>query len=125
MKPRPLSPHLQIYKWQITMILSICHRASGIALGLGTLLLVSWLLCLALGPSSFSIINLIINHWFGQFVLFGYSVVIFYHFFNGIRHLMWDFGYGYEMNTVYTTGYLVIIFSLILTAIIWTIVWFL
>ena len=78
MKPRPLSPHLQIYKWQITMILSICHRASGIALGLGTILLVSWLLCLALGPSSFSIINLIINHWFGQFILFGYSVVIFY-----------------------------------------------
>ena len=69
-KPRPLSPHLQIYKWQLTSIMSIGHRASGIALSLGSFLIVIWIVALALGPEYFSLINTLISHWFGQFVLF-------------------------------------------------------
>ena len=123
MKPRPLSPHLQIYKWQITMIMSIGHRASGIALACGSLLVVIWLASLALGPNAYNYIHLIITHWFGQFVLFGYSLVIFYHLLNGIRHLSWDFGYGYEIKSVYFSGYLVFFLSFILTVTIWIFSW--
>tara|TARA_A100001011_G_scaffold387177_1_gene464509 strand:- start:286 stop:663 length:378 start_codon:yes stop_codon:yes gene_type:complete len=123
MKPRPLSPHLQIYKWQITMIMSIGHRASGIALACGSLLVVIWLASLALGPNAYNYIHLIITHWFGQFVLFGYSLVIFYHLLNGIRHLSWDFGYGYEIKSVYFSGYLVFFLSFIFTLTIWIFSW--
>lgn len=123
MKSRPLSPHLQIYKWQITMVMSIGHRASGIALACGTFLVVLWLVALALGPNIYSYFYIIVNNWFGQFVLFVYSLVIFYHLLNGIRHLSWDFGYGYEIKTVYLSGYLVFFLSFILTATIWIYSW--
>ncbi len=106
------------------MIMSIGHRASGIALMCGTLLLVLWLICLALGPDSYNFIKIIINHWFGQFIIFCYSFIVFYHLFNGIRHLSWDLGYGYEIEKVYLSGYLVFIFAIIFTSIIWSIVWF-
>ena len=78
-KPRPLSPHLQIYKPQLTSILSICHRATGVVLAAGTGLVCLWLIALALGENSFAIATMIIQHPLGQFVLFGYSVVLFYH----------------------------------------------
>ena len=123
-KPRPLSPHLQIYKWQLTSIMSIGHRASGIALSLGSSLIVMWLVTLALGPEYFFLINKIISHWFGQFVLFGFSVVLFYHMLNGVRHLSWDLGYGFDLATVYKTGYSVLIIAIILTTITWLVVWF-
>jgi succinate dehydrogenase / fumarate reductase cytochrome b subunit len=122
-KPRPLSPHLQIYSWQLTSLMSIGHRASGVALAFGTMLIVFWLVALASGPEWFGIISNIISHWFGQFVLFGYSAALFYHLLNGIRHISWDIGYGFEMNTVYRTGYAVLITAVILTSITWLIVW--
>ena len=122
-KPRPLSPHLQIYKWQLTSIMSIGHRASGIALSLGSFLIVIWLVALATGPENFLLVNNIISHWFGQFVLFGFSVVLFYHMLNGIRHLSWDLGYGFELPTVYKTGYSVLVVAIILTTITWLAVW--
>ena len=122
-KPRPLSPHLQIYKWQLTSIMSIGHRASGIALSLGSFLIVIWLVALATGPENFLLVNNIISHWFGQFVLFGFSVVLFYHMLNGIRHLIWDLGYGFELSTVYKTGYSVLVVAIILTTITWLTVW--
>ena len=122
-KPRPLSPHLQIYKWQLTSIMSIGHRASGIALSLGSFLIVIWLVALATGPENFLLVNNIISHWFGQFVLFGFSVVLFYHMLNGIRHLCWDLGYGFELSTVYKTGYSVLVVAIILTTITWLAVW--
>ena len=122
-KPRPLSPHLQIYKWQLTSIMSIGHRASGIALSLGSFLIVIWLVTLATGPELFSHVNKVISHWFGQLVLFGFSVVLFYHMLNGVRHLSWDLGYGFDLTTVYKTGYSVLITAIILTTITWLSVW--
>tara|TARA_B100000989_G_scaffold149709_1_gene111629 strand:- start:582 stop:992 length:411 start_codon:yes stop_codon:yes gene_type:complete len=122
-KPRPLSPHLQIYKWQLTSIMSIGHRASGIALSLGSFLIVIWLVTLATGPEYFSHVNKVISHWFGQLVLFGFSVVLFYHMLNGVRHLSWDLGYGFDLTTVYKTGYSVLITAIILTTITWLGVW--
>lgn len=122
-KPRPLSPHLQIYKWQLTSIMSIGHRASGIALSLGSFLIVIWLVTLATGPEYFSHVNKVISHWFGQLVLFGFSVVLFYHMLNGVRHLSWDLGYGFDLTTVYKTGYSVLITAIILTTITWLSVW--
>ena len=122
-KPRPLSPHLQIYKWQLTSIMSIGHRASGIALSLGSFLIVIWLVTLATGPEYFSHVNKVISHWFGQLVLFGFSVVLFYHMLNGVRHLSWDLGYGFDLTTVYKTGYSVLITAIILTTITWMGVW--
>ena len=123
-KPRPLSPHLQVYKWQLTSLMSIGHRASGIALSLGTFLIVFWLVALAAGPELFSYVHQFISHWFGQFILFGFSVVLFYHLLNGIRHLSWDLGYGFDISNVYKTGYAVLVASLILTSITWLFVWF-
>ena len=123
-KPRPLSPHLQVYKWQLTSLMSIGHRASGIALSLGTFLIVIWLVALAAGPKLFSFVHQVVSHWFGQFILFGFSVMLFYHLLNGIRHLSWDLGYGFDISYVYKTGYAVLIASLILTSITWLTVWF-
>ena len=123
-KPRPLSPHLQVYKWQLTSLMSIGHRASGIVLLVGTFLIVIWLVALAAGPELFSYVNKVISHWFGQFILFGFSVVLFYHLLNGIRHLSWDLGYGFDINNVYKTGYAVLVTALILTSITWLTVWF-
>ena len=123
-KPRPLSPHLQVYKWQLTSLMSIGHRASGLALSLGTFLIVIWLVALAAGPELFFYVHQVISHWFGQFILFGFSVVLFYHLLNGIRHLSWDLGYGFDISNVYKTGYAVLVASLILTSITWLLVWF-
>ena len=123
-KPRPLSPHLQIYKWQLTSLMSIGHRASGIALSLGSILIVTWLVTLATGPEFFSIVSLVISHWFGQLILFGFSVVLFYHLLNGIRHLSWDLGYGFNLSAVYKTGYAVLLTALLLTVATWSAVWF-
>ena len=123
-KPRPISPHLQIYSWQLTSLMSIGHRASGIVLALGTSLVVLWLLALASGPEWFEIVSSFVSHWFGQLVLFGYSAVTFYHLLNGIRHISWDIGYGFELDAVYRTGYAVLTTAVILTSITWLIVWF-
>ena len=123
-KTRPLSPHLQIYKWQLTSLMSIGHRASGIALSLGSILIVTWLVTLATGPDLFSIASLVISHWFGQFILFGFSVVLFYHLLNGIRHLSWDLGYGFNLSIVYKTGYAVLFTAVFLTVVTWSTVWF-
>ena len=123
-KPRPLSPHLQVYKWQLTSLMSIGHRASGIALSLGTFLIVIWLVALAAGPELFFYVNKVISHWFGQFILFGFSVALFYHLLNGIRHLSWDLGYGFDISNVYKTGYTVLVTALILTSFTWFTIWF-
>ena len=103
-KTRPLSPHLQIYKLPLPAVMSISHRLSGVALSSGTILLAIWLLCLAGGQESFAIAQMVTSHWFGQLVLFGYSVALFYHMCNGIRHLFWDAGKGLEIESVYRSG---------------------
>ena len=122
-KPRPLSPHLQVYRPQLTSILSITHRASGIVLTTGTLVLALWLIAVASGPKTFAIMAAIVGHPLGQFVLFGYSVALFYHSCNGIRHLGWDLGLGLTIPDVYRSGYFVLGATCGLTALLWLSVW--
>jgi succinate dehydrogenase / fumarate reductase cytochrome b subunit len=123
-RQRPLSPHLQIYKPQLTSLLSILHRATGVALSIGSVILVSWVVALSLGETAYSSYSMIINSWFGKLVLFGFTFGLFYHLSNGIRHLFWDAGYGYDLKLAYTSGALVIISSLTLTIVTWFIVLF-
>ena len=89
-RQRPLSPHLQIYKPQLTSILSILHRATGIALSMGSIILVFWVIALTLGDTTYTLYLKVINNWFGKLILFGFTFALFYHLSNGIRHLFWD-----------------------------------
>lgn len=118
---RPLSPHLQIYKWQITMVTSVTHRATGIALGAGALLLAWWLIAIASGPEAYGTVSAFLSSWFGRLVLFGFTWALFYHLCNGIRHLAWDAGMGFELPAMRKSGVTVIIASVVLTVITWII----
>lgn len=112
---RPLSPHLQIYKPQLTATLSILHRATGVFLVLGTLLLVYWLTALAQGPDSYAGAQAFFGSIFGRLILFPWVFALFYHLCNGIRHLFWDMGAGFEISTVYASGKFVILTAIALT----------
>ncbi len=105
---RPLSPHLQIYRWYLTMAMSIAHRASGVGLALGLLLLTWWLTALARGPEAFALVRAAIDNPLGGLVLFGYTLAAFYHMTNGVRHLVWDLGIGLEKETAERSGLLVL-----------------
>ena len=118
---RPLSPHLQIYRWQLTSVLSILHRATGIALTVGTLLLVWWLVAAANGPDSFESVQWFLGSWLGLLLLFGWSVALFYHLCNGIRHLWWDTGRGLDLRSVYASGWAVLAGTAILTILAWVV----
>ena len=91
-RTRPLSPHLQVYRPQMTSVMSILHRAAGVVLTTGTLIMAAWLVSLALGKEAYDVVVMVIGHPLGQFVLFGYSVALIYHALNGVRHLGWDLG---------------------------------
>ena len=123
-RPRPLSPHLQVYKPQLTSILSILHRGTGIVLSIGSIFLVSWIMVLTLGESAYQIYSQLVNNWFGKLVIFGFTFGLFYHLSNGIRHLFWDAGYGYDLKDAYISGFAVIFSSISLTLITWLIVYF-
>ena len=123
-RPRPLSPHLQVYKPQLTSILSILHRGTGIVLSIGSIFLVSWILVLTLGESAYQIYSKLVNNWFGKLVIFGFTFGLFYHLSNGIRHLFWDAGYGYDLKDAYISGFAVIFSSISLTLITWLIIYF-
>ncbi len=116
---RPLSPHLQVYKLPLPAVLSIIHRGTGVVLAIGTLLVTYWLAALAGGEESFNSTNAILGSWFGKLVLFGWSWALFYHLSNGIRHLMWDTGFGFDLPTTYLTGKIVIAASFVLTILLW------
>jgi succinate dehydrogenase / fumarate reductase cytochrome b subunit len=118
---RPLSPHLQVYKPQLTSIMSIAHRATGIALAVGTLLLAWWLLAASAGPDAFADAQGFMGSWFGLLVLFGFSYALMYHLCNGIRHLFWDAGYGFELETAYKSGWMTVGSSVVLTIVAWII----
>lgn len=118
---RPLSPHLQIYKPQITSVLSISHRATGVGLAAGTLLLTWWLLAAAAGPEAFAVVQGFLGSWLGYLILFGFSYALMYHLCNGIRHLCWDAGWGFELETVTKSGWATVIASVALTVIAWAI----
>ena len=118
---RPLSPHLQVYRPQLTSVLSITHRATGIGLSFGIILLITWLVAAAAGTNYFNMVNSVVTSWFGKLVLLGFTWALFYHLCNGIRHLFWDAGFGFELSTVYKSGYATIAGSIILTATAWII----
>lgn len=116
---RPLSPHLQIYRWQITMTLSILHRASGLMLSLGSVFFVYWLLALSSGEVAFAHVQAQLASAPGQVLLVAWSAALFFHLSNGIRHLFWDVGLGFEMPTVRRSGWAVIFATLVLTVLTW------
>ena len=116
---RPLSPHLQVYRPQITSTLSILHRITGIALAVGTLLLTWWLVAAAAGPEAFATAQGFIGSILGRLLLFGWSVALFYHLCNGIRHLVWDAGYGFEIETTTRSGWTVVAATAVLTLVAW------
>ncbi len=112
---RPLSPHLLIYRPQITSMLSIVHRVTGVGLFVGFVLGVWWFFAAAAGPEYFELVDWIVTSWIGNLVMLGCCWALWYHFCNGIRHLFWDAGYGFELETVTKTGYAVLIASGVLT----------
>jgi succinate dehydrogenase / fumarate reductase, cytochrome b subunit len=119
MRDRPLSPHLQIYKPMLTMMMSIVHRITGSALYLGTLLLIWWLIAAAAGPNAYAMVQWFMETLLGRFILFGYTWALIHHALGGIRHLIWDLGHGFgpaerEWLTVAT-----LVGSVGLTIVIW------
>lgn len=121
MRARPLSPHLQVYRWQLTMLLSIAHRASGVALSVGALGLVAWLLAVAAGPAAYAQWQALAGSLPGQTVLFLMSMALVYHLLNGLRHLLWDSGRAMDIPSVYRTGYTVLVLTVVLTSAIWAV----
>ncbi len=116
-----MSPHLQIYKPQLTSVLSISHRITGVGLAAGTLLLTWWLLAAASGPEAFATVQGFLGSWIGYLILFGFSYALMYHLCNGVRHLFWDAGRGFELPTVYKSGWAVVFGAAALTVIAWAI----
>ena len=116
---RPLSPHLQVYRPQLTSMLSITHRLTGVALAAGTFLLVWWLVAAATGPEAYATAQVAISSVIGRLLLFGWTLALFYHLCNGIRHLFWDAGYGYELKSAYASGWAVMAGSVALTLLAW------
>ena len=117
----PLSPHLQIYRWHISSLLSIAHRISGVINLFALILIFFWLIFLSFGESNYESFLLIINSFFGKFILIGFTWSMSYHLLSGIRHFFWDLGYGYEIKTANISGVVAIVGSLILTIIFWII----
>jgi succinate dehydrogenase / fumarate reductase cytochrome b subunit len=124
---RPLSPFMlgQYYRFQWTSLLSIIHRVTGVGLSVGTLLVAAWLISLAMGPMVYADFARHLTAWYGQVLLFGWSWALMYHLGNGIRHLFWDIGWGFDIKTAEKTGYAVVAASLLLTAAAWAVAYFL
>ena len=120
-KNRPISPHLQIYAPQITSVLSITHRFTGIALYLSAILFSAFVISASFGETTFDLVQSLVGSWLGKTVLFCITLAVYYHLSNGIRHLFWDFGKGFDLNSVRLSGYAVLAFSLFLTSVTWVI----
>lgn len=115
---RPLSPHLQVYRLPLTAILSITHRITGVGLAFGALILVAWLAAAAAGGSAFATMSGVMGSWVGRIVLFGFTWALFYHLANGIRHLFWDAGFGYEKADARLSGIAVALISVVVAAVV-------
>ena len=118
---RPLSPHITVYRPQITSVLSILHRITGVALTLGAVLVVWWLLAAATGPEAFALIDGLLTSWLGLLVLAGSAWALAYHTANGIRHLFWDMGYGFDLENAARSGQAVVAASVVLTVLVFVI----
>lgn len=116
---RPMSPHLQVYKLPLTALLSVAHRGTGVVLSVGTLFLAWILVCAANGPEGFATAQAVLSSWFGYLVLFGFTFALYLHFFNGIRHLIWDIGKGFELEQVQHSAKMAIVGTLVMTVLTW------
>ncbi len=116
---RPLSPHLQIYKLPLTAMMSVLHRGTGVVISIGTLLLVWVLAKAAMGAEAFAWTQWLLSSWFGYLVLIGFTFSLYAHFCNGIRHLIWDMGYGFDVSKANTGAMISLITAVALTVLTW------
>ena len=116
---RPLSPHLSIYRWPITMTLSILHRGTGLAMAVGLLVLAAWLLSAAAGSVEYADFMGLMSTWFGRLLLIGWTFAFFYHLANGIRHLVWDTGRGFEKSQATGSAWFVLVAAVLATVLFW------
>jgi succinate dehydrogenase / fumarate reductase, cytochrome b subunit len=116
---RPTSPHLQVYRLPLTAKLSISHRITGVFLSAGLVITVLFLLALAGGQSSWEVAHGLLASWFGQLVLFGFTLVLNYHMCNGIRHLLWDMGQGFSLEAASRNNKIVLVASVAITLLVW------
>ena len=118
---RPLSPHLQIYRPMLTMMMSIIHRITGLGLYFGIVLLVGWLMAAAVSDSCFDAVQGFFGHWFGRLLLFGFTLALIHHTLGGLRHLLWDTGRGFDLNTVEWLARANLAGSIVLTILLWVV----
>ncbi|MDG1437456.1 MAG: succinate dehydrogenase, cytochrome b556 subunit [Emcibacteraceae bacterium] len=118
---RPTSPHLQVYSWSLEMALSILHRVTGSALTGGALLITWWVVAIASGPEAYDQFSMIMSSIFGKIVLFGFTLALMLHLSNGIRHLFWDMGKGFELEDSHRSSKIVFVASIVLTILCWVI----
>jgi len=121
---RPLSPHLQTYKWSLTMAMSILHRITGVALYLGTILLVWWLIAAASGPTAYATFQGFTTSFIGRLIVFGYTWALMHHLLSGVRHLVWDLGYGFGKKEREWLTWAALIGGIVLTLLVWIIAFF-
>lgn len=118
-RPRPLSPNIQIYRPQLTSVLSIANRITGVILSLGAVGMVIWLTAAAVGPRAYTDVQGVVVSWGGRVVLFGFTLAFFMHLCGGIRHLVWDSVHGFELRSIYISGWAVVVGSVVLTVAAW------
>jgi succinate dehydrogenase / fumarate reductase, cytochrome b subunit len=118
---RPLSPHLQVYRWPISMALSISHRITGLGLGIGTLLLTWWLVAAASSDAAFAAVQWFLSSWLGVIALLGWSAALIFHLVTGIRHLVWDAGWGFDDRVYRSTGWGAVAVTVVAVLIVWII----
>lgn len=122
-RARPLSPHLQVYRLPLVAVMSITHRITGVALAVGTIVLAAWLGGGAYSPTAFADLSSFLGSWFGQLLLLGWSIALYYHLCNGIRHLFWDVGKGFELVQAHRANGIVLVATLVLTVATWIVAW--
>lgn len=118
---RPTSPHLQVYSWSLEMALSILHRATGAALGGGALLITWWVIAIATGPEAYDYFRMVMGSLIGKAFLFAFTFSLMLHLCNGIRHLFWDMGKGFDLEDTHRSSKLVLLSSVVLTVLSWAI----
>jgi len=118
-RQRPLSPNMQLYRPQLTSVLSIVNRLTGILLSIAAIALVIWLAAGAAGPQAYAIVKAALASWTGQVILFAFTFAFFLHLLGGIRHLVWDTVHGFELRTIYMSGWTVVAASVVMTVVAW------
>lgn len=121
LRERPLSPHVQVWRWHVTMLSSILHRVSGMALYGGALILAAWAVSLGAGPEAYGLFKACLGSPLGKLVMLGLTLAVFYHLANGIRHLVWDAGRGFDVKTANATAVFAIAFSIAATIAVWAV----